>query len=196
VPAEIKAILNSGAYEAFSCFANGTNTARLNRDAAGQLVYRWTKKAPPVTPALEAELLREGLIQPEEARFSPLDVESGKPILIHSGTVSYNPWRHRWIMIAVEQFGSSMLGEIWYSEADTPTGPWRKARKIVSHDKYSFYNPAHHPFFDQQGGRIVYFEGTYTAEFSGNPVHTARYDYNQIIYRLDLSDARLDAVRR
>ena len=49
----------------------------------------------------------------------------------------------------------------------------------------------HHSFFDQEHGRIIYFEGTYTHAFSGNPETTARYDYNQIMYRLDLSDERL-----
>jgi len=49
----------------------------------------------------------------------------------------------------------------------------------------------HHSYFDAEGGRIIYFEGTYTHTFSGNPVPTPRYDYNQIMYRLDLADERL-----
>ena len=99
-------------------------------------------------------------------------------------------------MIFGQSGGStSFLGEIWYAEADAPEGPWLKARKIVTHDKYSFYNPVHHPFLDQKGGRIIYFEGTYTATFSGAKFPTPRYDYNQILYRLDLADPRLKAVR-
>ena len=34
-------------------------------------------------------------------------------------------------------------------------------------------------------------EGTYTNTFSGNPCQTPRYEYNQIMYRVDLSDERL-----
>ena len=94
-------------------------------------------------------------------------------------------------MIAVEMKGSSFLGEVWYAEADTPLGPWVYARKIVTHDEYSFYNPKHHPMFDQEGGRVIYFEGTYTTTFSGNKDPTPRYDYNQVMYQLDLSDERL-----
>jgi hypothetical protein len=52
----------------------------------------------------------------------------------------------------------------------------------------------HHPFFDQDGGRTIYFEGTYCNTFSGNPEQTARYDYNQVMYRLDLADPRLGAA--
>ena len=83
------------------------------------------------------------------------------------------------------------LGEVWYSEADAPEGPWLHARKVVTHDKYSFYNVAHHPIFDQKDGRLIYFEGTYTAAFSGTKDKTPRYDYNQVMYRLDLADKRL-----
>ena len=93
--------------------------------------------------------------------------------------------------MAGQQGGTSYLGEIWYSEASEPTGPWLRAKKIVTHEAYSFYNPVHHSFFDQEGGRVIYFEGTYVNTFSGNPEATPRYDYNQIMYRLDLSDARL-----
>ena len=82
-------------------------------------------------------------------------------------------------------------GQIWYAEGDTPVGPWVYARKVVTHDRYSFYNPTQHPFFDQEGGRVIYFEGTYTEAFSGNIEKTPRYDYNQVMYRLDLADPRL-----
>ena len=39
---------------------------------------------------------------------------------------------------------------------------------------------------------MIYFEGTYASTFSGNPVRTPLYDYNQIMYRLDLDDPRLN----
>jgi len=64
--------------------------------------------------------------------------------------------------------------------------------KVATHDRgansdYTFYNPTSHPFFDDEGGRFVYFEGTYTNTFSGNSTQTPLYDYNQIMYRLDLA---------
>jgi hypothetical protein len=129
-------------------------------------------------------------------RPSPTDVETGKPVRIHGGSVRWNAHRKKWILIAVESGGTSFLGEVWYSEADQPTGPWPRVRKIVTHDKYSFYNPVHHDFFDQADGRYILFEGTYTRSFSGNPSATPRYEYNQIMYRLDLDDPRLRGVRQ
>ena len=114
------------------------------------------------------------------------DVETEKEVQLGRGSVCWNAFRKRWIMIA-----SAKAGEIWYSEARSPLGPWNYACKIVSHDNYNFYNPTQHPFFDQEGGRIIYFEGTYTASFSGAKAKTPRYDYNQIMYRLALDDPRL-----
>jgi hypothetical protein len=121
------------------------------------------------------------------------DIESGKEISPHNGTVYFNAYRRRWVTIFVQQFGeSSFLGELWYAEADTPVGPWVYTRKIVTHNKYSFYNPKHHPEFDRDGGRILFLEGTYTFAFSGSAENaTPRYDYNQVMYRLNLDDPRL-----
>lgn len=92
------------------------------------------------------------------------------------------------------QYGgeSSLLGEVWYSESPSPTGPWTTAKKIATHHQYSFYNPKIHPEFSDPDGKVLYFEGTYTTSFSGNPSPTPRYEYNQILYRLDLK--RLEPI--
>ena len=101
------------------------------------------------------------------------------------------------MLIAVQHFGKpSFLGEVWYSEATAPTGPWMRAVKIVTHDRYSFYNPAQHSFFDEEGGRFIYFEGTYSHTFANNEKRTPRYDYNQMLYRLDLADPRLKGAQQ
>jgi hypothetical protein len=183
-------------YEAFTCLKAGSGddikTATVERNAKGAVVYGWKQDAAPTGPAEEQQLIRSGRLQAEEARFLPVDVESGKRIHMHSGSVNWNAHRQKWIQIAVQAGGdSSYLGEVWYSEADSLTGPWRNARKIVTHDKYTFYNPKHHAFFDQEGGRFIYFEGTYASTFSRAKFPTPRYDYNQMMYRLDLDDPRL-----
>lgn len=116
-------------------------------------------------------------------------------VKIHRGAVAWSPFRERWIFILTENGGeTSLLGEIWYAESRSPTGPWTDPVKILTHDDYSFYNPLQHPEFARGDGRYLYFEGTYTRTFSGNPVPTPRYDYNQILYRIDLADPRLGPV--
>ena len=110
---------------------------------------------------------------------------------VHRGSVRWNEYRKKWVCLFGQYGGNSFIGEIWYAEATGPTGPWKEAVKVVTHDKYSFYNPVHHAEFDREEGRFIYFEGTYTTTFSGNDQKTPRYDYNQVLYKLDLADVRL-----
>ena len=196
VRADLKHIADPSSYEAFTCLEPGTRydkaAARVERGPDGHLVCDWKPNTDPLTQDQERELIAAGKIKDGEASFQVQDVETGKPVEMHSGSINWNAYRKKWILIAVQAYGSSsFLGEVWFAEADAPVGPWRWAKKVVTHEQYSFYNPAHHPFFDQEGGRLIYFEGTYAETFSGNPSPTPRYDYNQVMYRLDLADPRL-----
>jgi len=114
----------------------------------------------------------------------------------HSGTIAYHPWRGRWVTIFMEKFGSpSAFGEVWCAEADSPFGPWGPAVKILSHANYTFYNPRIHSEWFEQDSPVLIFEGTYSQLFANRPEPTPRYDYNQILYRVDLDDPALDAAK-
>jgi hypothetical protein len=194
MPADPEQLTKIGTCAAYTCLKPGTKAAdqRLDRAEGGILRYGWKTNTQLLRQEREAKLIAARMLRPEESLLNLRDLDTGKPVMAHGGSVYWNPYRQRWVMIAVESYGStSFLGEVWFAEADAPLGPWVYARKIVSHDKYSFYNPKQHPFFDQDHGRIIYFEGTYTTTFSGNADPTPRYDYNQIMYQLDLSDRRL-----
>lgn len=195
---DYEALLDVTQYEAFTCLEAGAKydaeAPRLARDAEGRLVYGWKRNTAPLFQKEQNELIEKGFLQPAEGLLRLRDVETDKPVLAHSGTVRWNEYRDCWVLIAQESFGTSLCGEVWYAEAQSLAGPWGKARKIITHDDYSFYNVAQHPFFDQDGGRLIYLEGTYTMAFSGTKVPTPRYDYNQIMYRLDLRDERLREV--
>jgi hypothetical protein len=182
-----------GEYECFTPLAEGSrlDEPRFDRDGAGTVRYGWRRNTPAVGPAEEAKLLAADRMKPGEMRWRLRDRDHGKTVIPHGGSVYWNDYRRRWVMVVVEGGGTSYLGEVWYAEADSPTGPWGDAVKVVTHDRYSFYNPKQHPEFAKDGGRIIYFEGTYSNSFSGNPAATPRYDYNQIMYKLDLSDPRL-----
>jgi hypothetical protein len=191
----IEDYLDIDRYEAFTCLEPGStlDSLQVERDGEGKPVYAWKHQTPPVGPPEQDKLLKAGKLKPEETLLNLRDIETGRPVTAHGGSVNWNPYRSRWILIAVEIGGEhSLLGDVRYAEADTPLGPWVYARRILSHDKYSFYNPKHHPFLDKDGGRTIFFEGTYTHTFSGNPIPTPRYDYNQVMYKLDLSDPRLN----
>jgi hypothetical protein len=188
-------------YEAFTCFDTGARfapgkdgpTAKIDLGRDGRPRYFWRANTSAIGPAEQAKLLKAGRLEAGDALLALRDAETGQPILAHYGSVHWNAHRRRWVLICVELGGkSSVLGEVWYAEADTPLGPWVYARKVLTHDKYSFYNPKQHPYFDKDGGRTIFFEGTYSFTFSGNTDPTPRYDYNQVMYKLDLSDPRLN----
>ena len=193
VRAQASAYLDLDCYEAWTPLKErcGLDKPVIDRDESNRIRYAWKRNTPALDQQQQTELIKAGKMAADEAWIQFQDTDTGKEVLAHAGSVYWNEYRRKWITIRCEMFGTSMLGEIWYAEADTPLGPWVYARKIVTHDKYSFYNPKQHPAFDQDGGRIIYFEGTYSHTFSGNDQPTPRYDYNQIMYKLDLADERL-----
>lgn len=181
------------AYETFTCLKPGSRGDELEVDRSedGTIRYGWKRGTAAVPAADQAKLVKADKLKPEEALLQLQDPLTGKAVVAHGGSVYWNAFRRRWVMIVCELFGTSVVGETWFAEADTPLGPWVYARKVVTHEQYSFYNPKQHVMLDQGGGRVIYFEGTYANTFSGNSDRTPRYDYNQIMYRLDLTDPRL-----
>ncbi|MBI3868511.1 MAG: hypothetical protein HY299_08260 [Verrucomicrobia bacterium] len=128
-------------------------------------------------------------LRPQETLASAAD---GKAIKPHSGSIAWNAHRGRWVAVFMEAFGRpSAFGELWYSEAPAPQGPWGPAVKVLSHAHYTFYNPRLHPELTAPDSSVLLFEGTYTQQFSDVKEPTPRYDYNQILYSLDLNDAGL-----
>lgn len=132
-------------------------------------------------------------LTPQPALQAARDGETIKPHTgAHSGGIAWNHWRKRWVTVFMQAFGKpSAFGELWYAEADSPTGPWGPAVKVLSHENYTFYNPRLHPELTPTNSPILLFEGTYTTSFADRPQPTPRYDYNQILYRLDLDDPAL-----
>ncbi|MCH7557934.1 MAG: hypothetical protein IIB56_10815 [Planctomycetes bacterium] len=200
VRAEWDDVIDANCYEVLTALkpkkSAGQLEPRLNPVKSNK-PYRWIRFDELTGDDVSAKNSVIEALKKETKDVQLYDIETGKEISPHGGTVYFNAYRQRWISIFVQQFGeSSFLGEVWYAEADTPVGPWAYARKIVTHNKYSFYNPKQHPYFDRDGGRVLFFEGTYTHTFSGSLENaTPRYDYNQIMYRLNLDDNRL-ALRK
>jgi len=133
-------------------------------------------------------------LNPQESLPS---AEDDAPIKPHSGSIAWNAYRKRWVTIFMQAFGKpSPFGELWYAEAKQPSGPWGKAVKVLSHQNYTFYNPRLHPEFTPADSPVLLFEGTYSVQFADHPPPTPRYDYNQILYRLDLDDSALAAAHQ
>ena len=71
----------------------------------------------------------------------------------------------------------------------------QSAVKVLGHDNYTFYNPRIHAEWLRADSPTLLFEGTFTKEFADRPVPVARFDYNQVLYRLDLDDPALMGAR-
>jgi hypothetical protein len=127
---------------------------------------------------------------------SLVSAANGQPVKPASGSIAWNAYRHRWVTVFMQVFGTpSAFGEIWYAEAESPFGPWGPAVKVLSHKNYSFYNPVLHPEFTPPDSPVLLFEGTHSTTFADRAEPTPRYEYNQILYRLDLDDANLAVAR-
>jgi hypothetical protein len=191
VRASLASYLDPSQYETYTFLPAGSGSD-VQRNPDGSLKFEWRGGQPKLDLKQVNKLIAEKRIRAGESPVHLIDIETGKPVLTQHGSVYWNDHRQRWVMVISQSFGSSMLGEIWFAEAARPEGPWAYARKIVTHNDYSFYNPKQHPYFAKDDGRTLFFEATYTSSFSGNKHPTPLYDYNQIMYRLQLDDPRLN----
>lgn len=166
------------------------------KDAAGKAWLLFGNPFPAIRcPAAYEAWSDPSTWEPLEPPTELLDAQ-GNRIVPHSGSIAWSPWRRRWVAVFMEKFGKpAAFGEIWYAEADSPLGPWGPSVKIVSHDNYSFYNPRIHPEFTGTDSSVLVFEATFSQLFADKPQPVARYDYNQVLYRLDLDDAALEPAR-
>ena len=155
--------------------------------------HRWVLFGDPF-PSLKCRATYEDWLNPASwqtlvPQASVPTADAQQQIKPHRGAIAWNGYRNKWITVFTQLFGeSSALGEIWYAEADSPTGPWESAIQVVTHNKYSFYNPQLHPEFTAADSPLVLFEGTFTNTFSQTKDPTPRHNYNQVLYRLDLDE--------
>lgn len=191
VKADLASASDPKQYEAFTCLTADGKADRRN----GKLVWQWVKGGKPVSFHNSDDLVRHGVLKSDEATYQLKDVESGKPIQAVSAGIAWNDYLKCWLNVFGQRGGDSMVGEIWVSTAASPEGPWIACRKVATHamkdNNNDFYNPVQHYELNQANGRYVYFSGTFVDTFSGNPWPTPYYNYNNIVYRLDLADPRL-----
>jgi hypothetical protein len=78
------------------------------------------------------------------------------------------------LVVLIPEADPKAYAEIRVVDAAFCPGGWREPARAGSAASWD-------------GGRTIHFEGTYTNDFSGNPYKTPRYNYNQVLYRLDLA---------
>ncbi|KAJ0109631.1 hypothetical protein N8I77_007559 [Diaporthe amygdali] len=185
-------------YEAFTCLT--ADGQRANRGPNGALIWSWVKGGKPVNYENADSLVQSGVISQEESPYRLRDLDTGQAVTAHTAGIAWNPYLKLWTNVFQQSGGDTTAGEIWFSTAQAPEGPWTACRKVATHymsldginnNNNDLYNPVQHYELMREGGRYIYFSGTLTNTFSGNPFATPYYNYNNIMYRLDLNDSRL-----
>ena len=82
VRAEPEALKHPERFEAFTCLAPGQppDRPRVDRGDDGSPRWAWTRDAAAITPAVQAKLIKDGTLKPEEALLHLRDAETGKPL--------------------------------------------------------------------------------------------------------------------
>jgi len=215
VPATFEAVTDLSQYESFSPYKEGLNKEDILRlhsklsaaksknesikgadwlrdylglDSDGDLIFSWKKNTEPLSAENEKRLIEYGLVNPQNAFFQVKG--DNNAIQLQEVTVRYNEYRKAWVFIGLEYNGSSMSGEVWFSEAPSPVGPWLNAKKVVTHEKYSLLNLFQYHFFSEDGGKVIYFDGTFTVRGNNKSdvLPAPKYENNRIMYRLDLTE--------
>jgi hypothetical protein len=193
VPADLSKIRSGQSFETFTCLlANGD----IDTDTAGTPNWRWRLDGTPIDAEGEIAYLKSGKLKRQHCRHLLSEFATKRTVIPHRGSVHWNAYLGRWLLVftAINE-PDSVLGEVFITAGSSPIGPWSECIRVATHPKYSFYNPLHHEWLDQQGGKLITIEGTYTTMFSGNTVPTPQYEYNQLTYTVDLGDARLAYLR-
>jgi len=164
-PARLDAVRNPGAFEALSWDTTSHK-------------YTWQQSRPPMSQREESTWIAEGSIS--QPRTQVRDHNSQKPVPVQESSIEWNPHHRCYVMIA-----SSVDGDVWFCESRHLEGPWENAIRIISAEPGRCSSPVQHPFMNQDGGRIIWFETALLD--SGLP----RYDRNELMHRLDLDDPRL-----
>lgn len=198
VKADFNSVSDQSQYEAFTCLS--ADGQRANRGPNGSLIWSWVKGGTPVNYENADSLVQSGVISQEESPYRLKDVETGQYISANTAGIAWNPYLKLWVNIFQQRGGETAAGEIWFSTAQAPEGPWTACRKVATHhmdrdglnnNSNDLYNPVQHFELMREGGRYIYFSGTLVNTFSGNQFPAPYYNYNNIMYRLDLNDSRL-----
>ena len=123
VKADFESASDPSKYEGFTCLGDNGQPNRQE----GKLVWAWRMGAKPIDFSAADELVKQKRIAAEESPFRMVDALTGKPVHMHGGSVAWNAYLKKWTLLFGQYGGDSFLGELWFSVANSPEGPWTAA---------------------------------------------------------------------
>lgn len=192
VPATYSAVTEIGQYETYTPFATGTNWNNANsvprsavvRDGSGEPVWAWRNGVKPMSALDQETFINRGLWGWDQTPFVFENADNpGEHITFSTSSLAWNEYQQAWTLVGQEIWGDSFLGEVWYAESRSLTGPWATTRKVATHadakDPYTFYNLWQHPYFSADS-RYLYFEGTNTDFLEEGGLRGEYFDNNDL----------------
>jgi hypothetical protein len=183
-------------YEGWSCLENGTTVAdnRVERGSSGKPVWQWRL----ATEAPSEDDEKHKLNLWPAGRW--LSLNNGT-VQLQRGSTHWNDALGRFVLV-----GSADPGTVWVAAADKGApieGPYRTAVLVAAHNSTgstlspqgsitsratNLYNPTQHPFLTDplSSPTTIFFSGTYCTSFAPQEHKTPLYDYNSLMYRVDL----------
>lgn len=205
VPATVAAFKDADQYESFTPLLTGStpDAPKLGRDANGDPDWQWRRGVPPLTQKMELALVQHGKLRPSERR-TVVYADDGAELTLAGGSVHWNGFKQKYIAIigatpgpvpdALHSVASapkpSFDGEIYYAESDSLTSGWSNATLVITHSEseMSCYNPLQLPMYDDDEAGRIYITCTFVNSFSGVVHKQEKYDYNNMVFGLDLAD--------
>ena len=193
--ATVEGLKDPAHYEGYTCLAPGATRAgpAAGPGRRGASCPGWKARTPPLDFETQKKLIEAGSLSADEAPLRLKNVETGEEVRVS--------WGGRGLERLSQPVGLRVRGDV-RRDVVAGGGLLRRGRCAGgavdrgSQDRHArqvhvLQPPAPPVFRPGRWRRLIYFEGTYSRTFSGNPVATPRYDYNQVMYRLDLADPRL-----
>ena len=185
VRADVEDLLHLERYEAFTCLLPGSRPGRPEHRPG-------RRRLGPLRLAAGAPAARRpgagpaGQVRRRSGRPTPCstlrDVETGRPVVAHRGSVYWNDYRGRWVMIAVEiggrvvEPGRGLVRRGRHAARPLglrPEGRHPRRVQLLQPQAAPHVRQGRRPDRSSSRGRTP-------TTFSGNTDPTPRYDYNQV----------------
>ncbi len=186
--------------EAYTCLVKGSrldsSDLKIDRAEDGTARYTWKTDTPALYAGDQAKLVQKKILKPEEVLFALQDADTGKGGGGRSppteGRFTGTNTSSRWVMIVSEIGGTSFLGEVWLGHGRLTTAALGLRPQGRHPRQLHVLQPQATSRCWTRRGKRIFFEAAYTHTFSDNKDATPRYDYNQVMYQLDLSIPELN----
>lgn len=161
------------------------------RGEDGRPEYAWRQGGLPFNQTLSKALIEQGKLTDDESIFLLHDHDSGDALRAHGGSLAWNEYRQRWVMIASKHGARRCSEKYGMPRPKHLSVPGRTPSRSSRTTTTVSTIPSSIPTSIKMADDSSTLKERTPIHSPTIPTQTPRYDYNQIMYRLDLADERL-----